>query len=358
MRLLAFAVLAITLAAGGVARAASIETFTGDILTGKVELDFGGIFYHPLKGPTAKIDLGSVYRVEFDLNASIETFRPGVVLRNGVRLVAPWGPFNDPVIKFPRRNLSLPAEEIAWIIYGSFPAELASNVPAGQTGALLPKGDFFAGTIKGADAAAAKVFNPIFGLRTFTAQDICALVLRDTHVPAAQFEVRTADGSLFAADSLAPSQNGVTIKHTLYDNLLLGAAEVIDIRAGANRCRPLATLGELRAEPPDGLSLLPERGFTLATTSVANCVVPAGFTEFAAKVAPDDNTPAGQRLVFSVLADGRPLAHTTPMAVGELPQNLRVTLSGNHNLILRVDAVGRPASDLRGRWVQAFFLRR
>ena len=275
MRLPTFA--AFALAVCSVAHAASIETFTGDILTGKVDLDFGGIIFHPDKGPTTKIDLATVYRVQFNSTASLEDFKPGVVLRNGVRLAAPWGPFNDPNVKFPKRKLTLPAEEIAWIIYGRFPAELAANVPAGQTGALLPKGDFFAGTIKGADAAAAKVFNPIFGLRTFNAHDLYALVLRDTHVPAAQFEVRTADGSLFAADSLVPSQNGVTIKHTLYDNLLLGAAEVIDIRAGANRCRPLGTMAEMHAEPLDGLNLLADRGFTLATKSAANCVVPARF---------------------------------------------------------------------------------
>ena len=78
MRFLSFAAFAFAVAS--TACAASIETFTGDILTGKVELDFGGIFYHPPSGPTAKIDLGSVYRVEFNLTGSIETFKPGVVL--------------------------------------------------------------------------------------------------------------------------------------------------------------------------------------------------------------------------------------------------------------------------------------
>ena len=193
-----------TLLASTVARAGSIETFNGDVFTGKVELDYGGVTFRPEKGAVVKIELGTVYRVLFD-GAGPEQFTPGVVLRNGVRLAAPWGPFNDPVIKFPRRNLILPADEIAWIVYTPFPAELAANVPGGQTGVLLPKGDFFAGTIKGADADAAKISNPIFGPRTFAAGDIHALVLRDTHVPQASYEVRTADGSLFAADILTPS---------------------------------------------------------------------------------------------------------------------------------------------------------
>ena len=253
----------------------------------------------------------------------------------------------------------LPARrEIAWIVYTAFPAELAANVPGGQTGALLPKGDFFAGAIRGADAGEAKIFNPIFGPRTFPAREIHALILRDTHVPAAQYEVRTSDGSLFAADYLAPDRTGVTIKHPLYDNLVLNPGEVIEIRAGANRCRPLATLCQMRAEPAEGLQLLADRGFTLAVKSVASCVVPAGFTEFVAKVAADDSTPPGQRVVFSVSADGRPLARSPTLAAGDPAQNLHVTLSGTHNLILRVDATANAGPDIRGHWIQAFLLHR
>jgi hypothetical protein len=281
---------------------------------------------------------------------------PGVVLRNGVRLAAPWGPFNDPVIKFPKRNLSLPVEELAWIVYTPFPAELAGNVPGGQTGVLLPKGDFFGGTIKGADAAVAKIFNPIFGTRTFPANELHALVLRDTHVPAALYEVRTADGSMFAADFLAPDRPGITIKHTLYDNITLTAAEIVEIRAGANRVRPLTTLALMHAEPADGLHVLADRGFTLAAKSVASCVVPAGFTEFIAKVAADESTPPGQRMIFSITADGRPLTRSTPLAAGDPAQNLRVTLSGVRSLVLRIDTTA--GAEVRGHWIQAFFLRR
>lgn len=340
------------------AHAGSIETFNGDLLTGKTELDFGGVIFRPEKGPVVKMDLGSVYRVQFDGAPPEEMFKPGVVLRSGVRLAAPWGPFNDPVIKFPKRGLSIPAEELAWIIYTPFPAELATNVPGGQTGVLLPKGDFFAGTIKGADAAAAKIFNPIFGPRTFPAHEIHALVLRDAHLPNSLYEVRTADGSLFPVDYIAPDRTGVTVKGALYDNLLLGAGEVIEIRAGTNRCRPVATLGQLHADPAEGLHLLPDRGFTMAAKCAANCVVPTGFTEFVAKVAADDGTPADQRMVFSVLADGHVVARSPAMAAGEAPQNLRVALTGTRNLILRVDATANATADTKGRWIQAFFLRR
>lgn len=356
MRLLSPALLAVVFST--VVRAGSIETFTGDIVTGKTELDFGGIVFRPEKGPVVKMDLGSVYRVTFDSAPAVEQYPAGVVLRSGLRLAAPWGPFNDPVIKFPKRNISVPAEEIAWIVYTSFPAEMAANVPAGQTGALLPKGDFFAGTIKGADASAAKIFNPIFGQRTFTPREIHALVLRDPRVPQAPYEVRTADGSLFAAEYIAPDRAGVTIRHVLYDNLLLTAAEITEIRAGANRCRPIPAMVPTQAEPTDGMHVLPGRGFTTAAKCVVNCVVPAGFTEFVAKVAADEGSPAGQRMIFSITADGRPLARSTALAPGEPAQNLHIPLSGARNIVLRIETAANAAPEIRGRWIQAFFLRR
>jgi len=359
MRVLLRAIL-IALALSQAVQAGSIETFTGDVFTGKVELDFGGVIFRPERGAVVKMDFSTLYRVQFDTAPPVEQFVPGIVLRNGVRLAAPWGPFNAAVIKIPKRNLSLPAEEIAWIVYTPFPAALAASVPGGQTGVLLPKGDFFAGAIRGADGDQAKIFNPVFGPRTFSASDIHALILRDARLPAAQYEVRTVDGSLFAADYLAPDRPGVTIKHSLYDNLLISAAEITDIRAGASRCRPVATLGNLHAEPADGLQILEDRGFTLAIKSVASCVVPPGFNEFAAKVAADDSTPKGERLIFSVLADGRQVARSPALAAGDTARELRFSLPGGvRNLVLRVELVGSVMSlESRGRWVQAFFLRR
>jgi len=356
MRLFAFVLF--VLLGSLAADAGSIETFNGDVLTGKTELDFGGVVFRPEKGPVVKMDLGSIYRVQFDGAPAQEMFTPGVVLRSGARLSAPWGPFNDPVVKFPKRNLSLSADEIAWIIYTPFPAELAASIPGGQTGVLLPKGDFFSGTIKGADVEVVKVFNPIFGPRTFPAREIHALVLRDAHLPNSPYEVRTRDGSLFPAEYVASDHANVTIKGALYDNLLLGTSEVVEIRAGASRCRPVSTFGLLRAEPAEGLHLLPERGFTMAAKCVASCVAPTGFTEFVARVAADDSTPADQKMVFSVLADGRVLARSPALTGGEAPQLLRVALSGVHNLILRVDATANATADTKGHWIQAFFLRR
>jgi len=358
MRWLLFAIVA--LLASGPLRAGSVEPFGGEVMTGKVELEFGGILFRAEQNGTAvKMDFNNLYRVQFKDPAADE-FSPGVVLRDGSRLTAPFGPLSEPAIAFPKRNLAIPSGEIAWIIYQRFPAAIASNAPAGQTGALLPGGDFFAGTIRGADAEAVKVFHSIFGLRRLEARqrEVLAAVLRAARPLAAQYEIRTTDGALFGVENFGPERTGVTLRHALYDGLKLAADEVVEIRAGANRCRVLATLPQLRAEPPDGMRLGPEGALITDINTVATCAVPPGFTEFVTRVAPGAGLPAGQRIVFTIYADGKPVARTTPLAAGDPAQPLRVALNAARGLTFRVESASGPAAGGSGRWMQAFFLRR
>jgi hypothetical protein len=106
------------------------------------------------------------------------------------------------------------------------------------------------------------------------------------------------------------------------------------------------------------MHVLPERGFTTAAKCVVNCVVPTGFTEFVAKVAADDSSPAGQRMIFNITADGRSVARSTALAPGDPPQNLHIPLAGSRNLVLRIETATNATPEVRGRWIQAFFLRR
>ena len=248
-------VLHFALLAGQAARAGSIETFNGDIFTGKVELDFGGVVLSARKRARSSRWRSSarIYRVLASPTAPVWPERIQArrrPLRNGVRLAAPWGPFNDPVIKFPKRNLTVSAEEIAWIVYTPFSAELAAIVPGGQTGVLLPKGRFLHhGTIQGRGCQRGlKVFQPHLRPPHLSRRaNIHALVLRDTHVPAAQYEVRTADGLPLRRrlPRLHYDRPGVTIKHTLYDNppARRRRGRRNPRRRNHFRCRPIATLG-------------------------------------------------------------------------------------------------------------------
>src|SRR5436305_11998864 len=90
----------------GPLRGGSVEPFGGEITPGKVELDFGGIVFRPTQGAVIKLDFNNLYRVQFD-GWPTEECVPGVALRDGTRLAAPYGALTDPVVKFPKRNISI-----------------------------------------------------------------------------------------------------------------------------------------------------------------------------------------------------------------------------------------------------------
>ena len=358
MRRLALALIALLSAAP--LQAGLVEPFGGEVATGEVELEYGGVLFRPSNGgPVVKMDFRNLYRVQFAAHLADE-YAPGAVLRNGVRLAAPLGALNTPNVQFPKRGISIPTGEIAWLIYQQFPAALAANAPAGQTGALLPGGDFFSGTIRGADMDAAKVFNPIFGLRRLEGRqrDLLAVVLRDARPLTAQYEIRTSDGSVFGVDNFGLERTGVLLRHPLYDNIMLMPAEVLEIRAGAQRCRALATLPQLHAEPVTGLQKQPDGTLVAETRAVITCAVPPGFTEFSVRVAPGDDLAPGQRVIFRIFGDGIALARSEPVGAGSPPQSLSVALNGARGLILRIEPVDGRAPVATGRWLQAFFLKR
>lgn len=340
--------------------AGSIEPFGGDPIPGKIELDSGGMIFRPDQGPAVKVDFSNCYRVVFDAPTP-EVCVPGVMLNDGSRLAAPYSALTEAAVKFPRRNnLSIPSAEIAWIIYQRFPAALVANAPAGETGALLPGGDFFSGTVRGADAEAVKVFNEIFGPRRLDARkgEVFAAVLRPARPLTAQYEFRTADGGLFGADVFAAEHSGATLRNQLYDGLKLATAEIVEIRAGLNRCRLLSAISQLHAEPAAGLRVTPEGGLITESKAVITCPVPAGFTEFVARVAPGDDVAAGQRVVFTIYVNGAPVGRSTPQGTGDPPQVLRIPLNAARALNLRVDSNAPAGTTVTGRWVQCLFVRR
>ncbi len=359
--------------------AGSIETMSGDVSTGKVELDNGTILFRPDKGPVVKLEFSSLLRVQFD-NPVSDDFVPGVVLRSGVRLAAPHGSLTDAVIKFPKRNVSIPVGEIAWVVYQRFPAALAAHAPAGKTGALLPGGDFFEGSIKGANAEAARLLNPIFGPRTLEAKtgDLLALTLRDAQPLVAPYEIRVTDGSVFGADSFGVDRNGLTLRYPLFDNLALAASELAEIRAGTSRCQPLTALAPARVEPlPDrkladcfsldktlageplaNVGATHGHGFEALANVAVTWTIPAGMTELVTKVAVAPGTLPNQRFVFSVYADGRAIGQSPLLSSAQPPQTLRIPLANVRVLSLRVEPREPRNAAGSGLWLEPMLIRR
>lgn len=84
----------------------------------------------------------------------------------------------------------------------------------------------------------------------------------------------------------------------------------------------------------------------------------AGFRTFRAKVGVDDSTNVTRRtVVFTVYADGRPVARSRPMALGDAPQEITAPVAGARIVELVAASPGAGGSRLSVDWGEAAFLK-
>ncbi len=350
------------------AHAGTVITADGAMHEGEITLDRGVT----LRGsPTLKLTLAAILRVR--LATPNPQLQPGVLLVNGGRIAGAFSPLHDVAVKFAAKRIVIPSKEIAWAIYRPLPPALAMQAPRGKTGALLPGGDFFEGAVRSADAATAKVLNPIFGPRTFAGAEIQALVLRDFLPQAAAFEVVTRDGSIYPAlDVITGDGAEITLRHALYNGLRIPVADIVEIRAGASRMVPMDGFQPTRIDPAPNrdaaTSFAANRALGGGELKLGISPVAAGFEcaagaaiwwkapgagTFSAIVAASAETPAGQKLTFSVYADGKLAGRSAPLGADDPPAVLRCAVPGADSLVLRIE--GAAGS---GTWAEPMLLRR
>ena len=349
--------------------AGTVITADGSLHEGEITLDHG---ITVRSSPTLKLTLQGILRARFA--SPNPHLQPGVLLVNGGRIAGAFSPLNEAIVKFPAKRISIPAKEIAWAIYQPLPPGLAMQAPRGKTGALLPGGDFFEGTVRSGEAMSAKILNPIFGPRTFVAAEILALVLHDFLPQAAAFEVVTRDGSVYPAlDVITGDGAEVTLRHPLYNGLRIPVSELVEIRAGASRMVPMDGFKPARIDPaPNGdaaksfaanqsldggelkLGISPvAAGFECATGAAVWWKPAPGPGTFSAIVAAGAGTPAGQKLTFSVYSDGKLAGRSAPLGAGDAPSVLRCAVQGAESLVLRIEGAGGS-----GTWAEPVLLRR
>ncbi len=356
------------------ASAGSIQLFTGERLEGRLELG-AGLTIAPAGGSPLRIDLANLLRATFTDTTSADV-PPGVVLRNGIRIAGPIGSLAESPVKILKRNLTVPGAEIAWVVYSPFAPALAATVPAGKLGALLAGGDFFEGSVKGADGETARLLNPIFGPRTFGGKDILALILREVKPATAEWEVRATDGSIFLATSLVVDKAGLMLRHPLYDGLVLAPQEIAEIRAGPGRYVALAGLKPAKIEVPPGRGVAEaafavdrrisgeafgeagSRGMESAVGVAAVWALTGEYTVLSVQVSVPPEVPPVNKLIFAIYADGKLITRTSQLTSQDRPQTLRAQLGAARVLALRIEA-GFPTNAVgTGLWIEPTLLRR
>ncbi len=337
------------------AHAARIQTFTGDVYEGECDFDTG-LIIRPPTGPIVKLDYLNVQRARFREGATTDTVAPGILLKSGSRLACTVGPLSNGPVALPSRGFSIPGTEIAWIVFQPFAFAIAANAPGGKTGALLPGGDFFEGTIKSADGATARVNNAIFGPRTFKDRDALALIVADVKPAPAIFELLTVDGSLYAVDAIAASGAAVMLRHALF-TVKVDPKDIVELRAGPGRSIALAELKPARVIPSTGFAA-ELGGFSTTVNTAATWEIPAGMSVLAAQIAVPASVPAINKLTFAVYADGRPVFRSQPLSSESPPQTIRVVLGAARALSLRVEPHFPTNAAGAGLWTEPTLLRK
>lgn len=351
---------------------AVVQTFTGQTYRGAPVIS-DVIEIQTDQGPV-RIALDHILRASFTGSDAREMVPAGIALTNGTRLAGSVGALSGSTIDLPSRGQRVPASLVAWIIYSPFPPSHATSLPAGKVGALLPGGDFFEGTLKGADASHSKLQNPIFGLRTFDVRrdELSALVLKDVKPASVNFEVRTADGSLYLADSIASWNGTVTIRGAHFDTLTFKPENLAELRAGTARYLPLTQLKPagvpaagrlaldktLAGEPLTSEDSAPVRGIESAVGEVGSWEVPTGFTVLSARVRVPADVPPINQLAFVVYADGRAVFRSPVLTSGDTAVEVRAPLGNARSIALRVEGVSPTNAAGRGLWLEPALLRR
>ena len=353
-------------------RTATVQLFTGERYEGRIELG-AGLTIAPTGGSPLRIDLANLVRATFTETASADV-PPGVVLRNGIRIAGPIGSLAESPVKILKRNLTVPGAEIAWVVYSPFAPAVAASLPAGKLGALLPGGDFFEGSVKGADGETARLLNPIFGPRTFAGKELLALILREVKAATAEWEVRATDGSIFLATALVVDKAGLLLRHPLYDGLVLAPQEIAEIRAG--RYLALAGLKPAKIEVPPGRGV-PEaafavdrrisgevfgeagsRGIESAVGVAAVWALTGEYTVLSVQVSVPPEVPPVNKLIFAIYADGKLVTRTSQLTSQDRPQTLRAQIGAARVLVLRVEAGFPTNATGTGLWIEPTLLRR
>ncbi len=160
-------------------------------------------------------------------------FLPQVELVSGSMLSGRIDSINDQEVNFygSYRSVTVPTRAVSRIFFQWLPVEMADKVRGGRTGVLLGDGDFFDGEFKVVDKNKLTISSVLFGLRAFEMNnDLMAAVFRRGAPVRPVFEVRTTDGSIWLATSLALARDEVVLEESALGRVRIPSYELAEIR--------------------------------------------------------------------------------------------------------------------------------
>ncbi len=167
----------------------------------------------------------------------------GVILRGGTFVAGHVKSVDATGLKFSYRGekefpISMP--NVARIILRLPQRGSPVNPGTTSTGVLLTSGDFFEGDIKHLDGWSVKVSSVLFGLKQFNFHEVSAILLSDALIKPARFELHTADGSVFKANSISVEKEDLLIDEQTLGLFRIPQLAVVELLPGT---KPKARVG-------------------------------------------------------------------------------------------------------------------
>ncbi len=157
---------------------------------------------------------------------------PGVLLANGTFLARRVHAADQTSVKFSAslKEPALSTVNVARIIFQPLAPELAVRLQPGRAGLLLANRDFAEGEFKGFADGKIKLSSVLFGVKSYDADKVVAVILRDPKPAAARYALRTRDQSLLLITALRVEKDGVTVLDAALPGFKIPTGELVEIQ--------------------------------------------------------------------------------------------------------------------------------
>ena len=356
------------------ANAGSVRLLSGETYEGKLQFVNNQIVVNASKNSATPVDLSNVLDAVFQpMHGEKGNALPrGAMLTNGTVLAGAIG-IPDASAPVKLGDITVPATSIAWLIYGQMPRTKIPTVSSGQTGVILPDGQFFPGTIGDIVDKKVAINSAIFGPQRFLITggeraQINALVLRDVQPNIGHYEVIAKDGSTYLVDAIRTDVDGILIHDSIAGDVKLKNDTLSEIRLSSRQYQYLTGLKPAQVDVPKGGDATAAfkvetvddidnmESLLTAPNAAISYQVPQGFTIFSCTIFIPKDAVTGSHYTFSIYGDGRLLSRSAPIAAGDNPQHISVALANTRVMALRLEPMA-PNGAAWGKWAQPMFLR-
>jgi len=356
------------------ANAGSVRLLSGETYEGKLQFVNNQIVVNSAKNSTTPVDMSNVLDAVFqpvhgDKGSSLPR---GVMLTNGTVLAGDVG-IPDASAPVKLGEITVPATSIAWMIYGPIPRDKIPTASSGQTGVILPDGQFFPGTIGDFVEKKVSINSALFGPQRFSIErgaraQIKALVLRDIQPNIGHYEVIAKDGSTYLVDTIRTDVDGILIHDSIAGDVKMKNDNLSEIRLSSRQYQYLTGIKPAQVDVPKGGDAnstfkveteddIDNMESLLTAPNVAvSYQVPLGFTIFSCTIFVPKDAVVGARYTFSIYGDGRLLSRSVPIAAGDNPQHISVAIGNAKMVALRLEPMA-PNAAAWGKWAQPMFMR-